>query len=133
MGGLCIRSCLILFGAKNARTLRRKNQVSDYWTENGLVKPQMIMVCAAIRSEKYDVLIVGPRHFDAVMQRQIRKVSGYTKRWINHEGWESGFIDQFGDFHDRFEALKLVKENGQPFNAARNGGTGDRLFSEGLY
>jgi len=45
---------------------------------------------------------------------------------------EQGFINQFGDFLTREEALTIVQENGQRFNAERNGSTTE-LFSEGLY
>lgn len=45
---------------------------------------------------------------------------------------EQGFINQFGEFRTREEALKIALENGQPFDAKRNGST-NQLFSEGLY
>lgn len=46
--------------------------------------------------------------------------------------WEQGFIDQFGAFHDREEALRIVKRAFQPFSPERNGSE-TQLFSEGLY
>jgi len=45
--------------------------------------------------------------------------------------FEEGFIDQFGDFLTREEAMQIVKENGQPFNKERNGCNKD-LYSEGI-
>lgn len=45
---------------------------------------------------------------------------------------EQGFIDQFGDFYNREEAMDIIKLSGQWFDAARNGGNTE-LFSEGLY
>jgi len=46
--------------------------------------------------------------------------------------FEQGFINQFGEFLTREEALDVVKESGQPFDIERNGHA-HKLFSEGLY
>jgi hypothetical protein len=54
-------------------------------------------------------------------------------RHEEEDPWEQGFIDQFGRFYNRKEAMKAVLENGQPFSLKRNGGSGEELFSEGLY
>jgi len=98
--------------------------MSDYWTENGLVKPQQIVVCAAIRVG--DVIFCGARHCDSAMWGQAKAAD------ISMKNGKQGFIDQFGDFLDRKEAMEIVKKNGQPFNIERNGGD-INLFSEGLY
>jgi hypothetical protein len=45
---------------------------------------------------------------------------------------EQGFINQFGDFLTREEAMQIVKQNGQPFDIGSNRGD-SVLFSEGLY
>jgi hypothetical protein len=42
--------------------------MADYWTENGLIKPQQIVVCAAIKVG--NVLLCGARHCDSVMWAQ---------------------------------------------------------------
>ena len=98
--------------------------MSDYWQENGIEKPQRIIVCAACKF--CDLILCGARHWDSVMcaQADIIGIKGGNE--------EQGFIDQFGDFHNREEAMKIVKESGQPFNRSRNGGD-TILFSEGLY
>ena len=104
--------------------------MGDYWTDNGIDKPRQIIVCAACRHGK--LILCGARHWDAVMRAQAKAIQG-------HDGWagkwnraEQGFINQFGEFLTREEAMQVVKANGQYFNADRNGG--DRgLFSEGLY
>jgi hypothetical protein len=98
--------------------------MNDYWEKNGIVKPQEIIVCAANR--KGGVIFAGARHCDKVMHRQA-KAAG-TNLTVS----EQGFINQFGEFRTREEALKIVLENGQPFNKKRNGSTTE-LFSEGLY
>lgn len=102
-----------------------------YWDEKGIEKPATRIVCAAtivIVNEK-EILLVGARHFDSQMRNQMANLGIRAGEWSKGE---SGFIDQFGYFHDRKEALKIVLENGQPFDPERNG-SDDELFSEGLY
>jgi len=96
----------------------------DYWARNNIQKPQQIVVCAAIRVN--DILLCGARHCDKVMRKQAEAIG------ISMKSAEQGFIDQFGDFLTREDAMAVVKENGQPFNINRNGGN-TALFSEGLY
>lgn len=98
--------------------------MSDYWETHGLKKPKEIIVCAANRLGC--LIFCGARHCDRTMYRQANAAG------INLVGTEQGFINQFGEFRTREEALKIVLENGQPFNAKRNGSKTE-LFSEGLY
>ena len=103
----------------------------EYWESNGLEKPVTKIVCAAsiIEHNGKEILLVGARHFDSQMRNQIENLglkNGDYKRK------EQGFIDQFGYFHNRKEALKIVLENGQPFDPKRNG-SNEELFSEGIY
>ncbi len=44
-----------------------------------------------------------------------------------------GFIDQFVGFMTRKEYLIVAKNSGQPLDIDINGGSGNELFSEGLY
>lgn len=104
--------------------------MGDYWTDNGIIKPQQIVVCAANRFK--DVILSGARHFDSVMRNQIEHMKEDSKPSAKGERWEQGFINQFGEFLTREEALVVVKESGQSFNADRNGSSTE-LFSEGLY
>lgn len=91
-------------------------------------EPRGTVVCAAC---KYGMIIVcGARHFDTIMRGQLEamgmhKASVCTKM-------EQGFINQYGEFLTRTEALALVKKNGQPFDLNRNG-CSKELYSEGLY
>ena len=96
----------------------------DYWKSNGLVKPQSIVVCAAIRVG--GVIFCGARHCDSVMHTQADAAN------MSLQLGEQGFINQFGEFLSREEAMKVVKEARQPFNIERNRGD-TVLFSEGLY
>lgn len=101
--------------------------MSDYWEKNGLTKPQEIIVCAANRLED-GTLLCGARHWDKAMRAQADAMN------LNcgSNQIEQGFINQFCEFRTRKEALKIVKENGQPFDAKRNVAS-DELYSEGLY
>lgn len=89
------------------------------------------IVCAACKYK--DFIATGPRHFDKTMVVQ-------AQAWLDNNGlppqtmgeFDQGFIDQWGRYYSREEALKIVLENGQPFSRDRNG-YGDWLFSEGLY
>jgi len=100
----------------------------DYWERNGLTKPQEYIVCAACVYQ--DIMIVGPRHFDSVMRSQLSLMSNKPKAGTQ---WKQGFINQWGEFRDREKALIIVKASGQPFDAKRNGGNGEELYSEGIY
>ena len=88
-----------------------------------------IIVCAAIKH--MDFIITGARHFDMVMHKQLEKYNAWDN--LPSKTWEQGFIDQFGNFHNRHNAMKIVKESGQLFDPERNGGNGFDLYSEGLY
>ena len=94
-----------------------------------------IIVCAALKynitifcgnSYLKEIIIAGARHFDSIMIAQIKAIG---LKGIP----EQGFIDQFGTFVDRKEAMEIVKKSGQPFDIKRNGVPIDELFSEGLY
>jgi len=91
------------------------------WQPPKDVKPWI--VCAANRNQNCGI-ICGVRHWDVIMTPQIMR--------MHTPVWEQGFVDQWGRFHTREEAYKIVQDNGQPFNADRNG-SDTELFSEGLY
>lgn len=101
----------------------------DYWEKNGIKKPQAIVVCAACKTG--DVILCGARHWDAVMRHQLAVMQSFGSSMKAHL-FEQGFINQFGEFLTRKEALQVVKESGQPFDVKRNG-SDTELFSEGLY
>ena len=100
--------------------------MGDYWAENNIKKPQQFVVCAAI---KYDDLIIpSARHHDKVMNKVILAIGN-----LNHRDSEQGFINQFGEFLTREEAMIVAKEAGQKINKRGCGGSDKTLFSEGLY
>ena len=91
------------------------------------------IVCAACRAiNMLKVMVIGPRHFDSTMQQQVLMLDEiYGTGAIRN--WEQGFIDQFGRFYTRKEAMLSVIGTHQPFNFKRNGSQLKELYSEGLY
>lgn len=96
------------------------------------------VVCAALRSG--GSVIIGARHFDAMMHRLIEtdaaaqmRHSGAPEETTRKE-WaraEQGFIDQWGSFLTRAEAHAIATRQGQIIR--RCGGDDDTLYSENLY
>ncbi len=105
--------------------------MSDYWKDNNLVKPSQRIVCAAIRNKVTHEIILGVRHYDSFMRKQIDQwfTSQDRANWRNAD---QGFVDQFGAYLTREEAYIIAKEQGQ---IIRPDGTHDdkTLFSECLY
>jgi hypothetical protein len=87
-----------------------------------LSKP--IIVCAAMLYED-GTIVVGPRHFDMTMVRQLDR---YDMTGINQVP-KQGFIDQHGVYYNRFDAYKIAKAN----NQIKNDSLGPELYSEDLY
>jgi len=92
-----------------------------------MTKRTRYVVCAAIN---YNGLIIcGARHHDKVMNTVIRALPDLDKTTRIQ-----GFIDQFGIFMDRKEAMQVAIDGGQHIDMERNGGSRDDvLYSEGLY
>lgn len=95
----------------------------DYWEENGIEKPKQVVVCAAILIDT--LIICGARHCDKVMRHQA-EAAGLSMKF-----GEQGFIDQFGTFLSRKEAMDIVNENKQHLHGEHKGG--DILYGECLY
>lgn len=96
-----------------------------------------IIVCAAISIERLnqitfndDIILIGPRHWDFTMRNQAESL-GLSRKNKNFKEVEQGFIDQFGTFYDRKEALIIAKRNNQ-IRFQLDYGTKE-LFSEMLY
>lgn len=88
------------------------------------------IVCAACWNFESGTMLAGARHFDMVMVSQLEAMDECLLAAINKQ-WEQGFIDQFGTFYTREEALKIAKENGQ--FKRRGEAPAHLLFSEDLY
>ncbi len=80
--------------------------MSDYWTENGLIKPASRIVCAANKHKSSGRIICGARHWDNVMRSQKFEDEYYTD-------FKDGFINQFGEWLTREEAWVIAEEQGQ--------------------
>lgn len=87
-----------------------------------------IIVCAANKF-KDGVIIIGVRHWDKFMHQQADALEYRDgKKPLEHE---QGFIDQYGTFYTRDEALELVKKNGQQLKRPYD--EYETLYSENLY
>lgn len=94
--------------------------------------PVRVVVCAACR---YGELIVcSARHHDPVMNAQIRVLMEADEIGTHKRGdYEQGFIDQWGKFMTREEALAVATAAGQ-INVRRPKTFPEtELFSEDLY
>lgn len=87
--------------------------------------PVRVVVCAANRYG--ELIICGARHFDTVMHRQIEAAN------VGDAEHEQGFIDQWGVFMDREEALAVATAAGQINVRRPKSAPFDELFSEDLY
>lgn len=106
----------------------------------GLLEPQRI-VCAAVlfgihNAETAELLgtkvVAGPRHFDAIMNSQVKDLKlRYAADGLTMKQQSQGFVDQFCKYYTREEAWVIAKENGQIIR--RVGGDEGKLFSENLY
>lgn len=94
--------------------------------------PGRMVVCAAVvlLTDRGRVVIVGPRHFDPVMQAQIERCTLIPNSGRSME--EQGFIDQWGVFMSREEAL-IVAYNAGQLGRRPKGRPFNKLFSEDLY
>ncbi len=104
--------------------------MSDYWKDNNIKKPQQKIVCAACSND--EIILCGARHWDKIMNKQLDAIKKANPE-LRSSKFEQGFINQFGEFLTREDAMEVVKENGQPFDIERNGGSDKELYSEGLY
>jgi|AntDeeMinimDraft_5_1070356.scaffolds.fasta_scaffold11599_3 hypothetical protein len=89
---------------------------------------QRFIVAAANRSDN-GMVVVSARHFDLLMHRQIQNLGMVSEFRTGTQG----FIDQFGTFVDRFEALAIAEAAGQINVRREKTHPDDRLFSEDLY
>lgn len=89
------------------------------------MKPQI--VCAANRHIKTGLVVCGVRHFDEVMRQVMRALRLEPK----NADWEQGFIDSWGQFCTREQAMDHVVNSGQKIKLPIY--QPDQLFSENLY
>ena len=104
---------------------------TEEWQPPKDVKPWM--VCAAIKNTITGAIIPSARHYDMLMHTLKGEYDNEYGVKTPPKDWEQGFIDQWGRFYNRKDAMRAVKASGQPFNAKRNGSDRGDLYSEGLY
>jgi hypothetical protein len=92
-------------------------------------RPDQFIVCAACRLPGDEVIFCGPRHFDETIRKQIDA----ARMMHLARDMEQGFIDQYGNFLTREEAMQITKRTGQIVHLSRQAGITDELYSEGLY
>jgi hypothetical protein len=94
-------------------------------------KPIRVVVCAANRYNGSAVLL-GARHFDSLMCDALEEYEVAGGKF-NRDTEEQGFIDQWGIFMDRTEALSVATAAGQINTRRPKGNPTNILFSEDLY
>lgn len=100
--------------------------MSDYWTENGLTKPDSRIVCAANRYRETGRIICGARHWDKVM----RSSRIGAEKW---RGWDEGFLTQLGEWVNREDAYQIALDQNQILYPDNGSGDDTTLYSEMLY
>ncbi len=72
------------------------------------------IVCAANKHQLSGRIVCGARHWDSVMRGQVQDMDGvWDKSWGDAE---QGFIDQWGRFYTREEAMEIARQNDQVIN-----------------
>lgn len=107
-------------------------KIADWWDGRKL---QRVIVCAANRFELKDggtLVIPGTRHYSKDMAEVLDLVS--DKLVTDHvSGDNQGFVDQWGEYFTRKEALIIATHAGQINTRRKKGAPLDTLFSEDLY
>ncbi|MCL6318823.1 hypothetical protein EXT67_21255 [Pectobacterium atrosepticum] len=107
-------------------------KIADWWDGRKL---QRRIVCAANRFELKGggfVVVPGSRHYSPDMAAVIDLIEDkLSSRFV--AGEEQGFIDQWGDYHNRQHALSIALHAGQINTVRKKGSPYDTLFSEDLY
>ena len=103
-------------------------EMLEYWEGEGIEPVQQVVVCAACLVD--GVILCGARHWDGIMRAQANAMGSIGMKGDE----EQGFIDQFGTFLSRKEALIIAVAAGQKVGIERGcGGSTTTLYSEGLY
>jgi len=104
------------------------NECTDYL--NDPLKGKRRVVCAAIRNN--EIVILGVRHHDKFINEQIGEMIDNGYHW-EKSNEEQGFVDQWGNFLNRKDALIVAKSSGQILKWCPGADGSKELFSENLY
>lgn len=88
-----------------------------------------VVVCAAILNTKTKEILCSPRHYDSTTHCHIKKDNS---KWLKGCVIE-GFVDQWGVFMTREEALDVATKAGQLNTRRTKTHPLWQLFSEDLY
>lgn len=91
------------------------------------------VVCAAIRAADGELLL-GIRHYSRDMHRQI-EARRDGEKFVRRHDEDQGFVDQYGQWLDRYEAY-IVADAARQIAFPEHCGEGidgPKLYSEGLY
>lgn len=94
-------------------------------------KIERVVVCAAMKHG--ETIVCGARHFDSVMRTQLAAMNWWSVPNRSGSDWKQGFIDNYGVFMDRAEALAVARAAGQVDLRRPKGEPAHLLFSEDLY
>ena len=105
---------------------------ADWWDGRLL---QRVIVCAANRFKLKDggeLVIPGTRHYSKDMALVLDQM---RDKVVSEQvyGDDQGFLDQWGNYLTRKEALIVATHAGQINTRRQKGGLADTLFSEDLY
>lgn len=105
---------------------------ADWWDGRLL---QRVIVCAANRFKLKDggeLVIPGTRHYSKDMALVLDQM---RDKVVSEQvyGDDQGFLDQWGNYLTRKEALIVATYAGQINTRRQKGGPADTLFSEDLY
>ena len=92
------------------------------------MKQRKIVCSAIIHNDGF--IVAGVRHYDMVMNNMIRQLPEQYRKPVRMD--QQGFLDQYGDFLTREDALKIAVKNGQIEPKTGNQDC-TRLYSEDLY
>lgn len=107
-------------------------QIAHWWDGRKL---QRRIVCAANRFELKEggtLIIPGARHYSKDMAAVLDQVRDKLVKDHVH-GEDQGFIDQWGNYFTREEAVVIAEHSGQLNRWRKKGGPANELFSEDLY
>jgi hypothetical protein len=105
----------------------------SYWEKEGIEKPQRTIVASACRHPIFDILLISPRHWDRRMHGLSNALDSSIPLIYNVALYSEGFVDQYGDYHNRIDALKIAVEAKQKISERGCGGSKTMLYSEGLW
>jgi hypothetical protein len=91
-------------------------------------KAQRVVVCAAIKDNFTEEVVIGIRHRDTHMTKSMNNSNSFYG-----DPYTEGFVDQHGVFMDRKEALAIAIAAGQIGLRKPKGFPKDVLLSEDLY